>query len=141
MFAPDLEATICEEENRENIQNMEEEIRKFLNVLSKDGIWGGSESLKAVQHLYKCNILVINELGNFYLPCSFDESVETILILGYRLGANVEKNDENISNMKRNHYDSVISIEPNDIFSIAEVITNRLKQRYMILESTIEIID
>lgn len=45
--------------------SIDDEIRKFIDGLKKDGTWGGTECLHADELLYKCSILIINELGDF----------------------------------------------------------------------------
>lgn len=129
LFKTELETRIYAIIEKKGIQNMDEEIQKFLEVLSKDGIWGGAESLKAVQHSENCNILIINESGEFYFAFPFDESANKVLILAYRLSNN--ESDKNTTTVERNHYDSVVHIEPNDVFTMSEVLVERVKRKFL----------
>lgn len=127
----EIEGRIFETRNPKELQDMDEAIQHFLNELSKNIIWGGTECLKAVQRIYKQNILIINELGYSYFGCPFDESVEGVLLLAFRISGNVDKTKQNISNIHRKHYDSVIHIEPNEIFSITEELVKNIKTNFM----------
>lgn len=76
--------------------------------LKKKGTWGGVESLKAVNQMYMFNILVINELGTCSFVNGFEKSFGRNLFLAFR---NCLVGVGNVSNVHRNHYDSVVKIE------------------------------
>lgn len=99
--------------------------------MSRDGTWGGTESLKAIKCMHKVNILIINELGECYFADSYDETfdLEKIVILAFRLKSNIDKTLKNIKNSNRNHYDSVIYIEPADVLSISDDLIRQMKNK------------
>lgn len=90
------------------IENVEEECEKYLNRLSLNGSWGGSESAKAISEIFKANLVIFNEYGTVYFLNSFNSSFENVITLAFRIIKGLEK--ENVSNEQRNHYDSVINI-------------------------------
>lgn len=123
---------------------------QFLEIeLPKNGTWGGSETLKAITQLKKVNILVINENGDFYYPCRFNTQFEQTIILAYTTYQFEEHevtdcqnglaNVSNISVIKRIHYDSVISIEQRDVFSLAKVLASKAYQQMLDKGKTISI--
>lgn len=139
LFKSELESRIFAKKKPQMIQSMDTEMEMILGDLSRDGIWGGDESLKAVKYLYKRNILVITELGDFYFACPFEETFEAMLILAFRVKGNIDRNEKKIPNIDRDHYDSVIHIEPSDIFSISEELSKRLKKGYSLKQNVFDL--
>lgn len=98
--------------------NMKEECKNFVrNVLSKEGVWGGHETIIAASRIYSTNIIVIYESGSYLISSGANRMYARTITLAYRLGAN------NI----RNHYDSVCDIESEDIMKITDSITKQKK--------------
>lgn len=91
--------------------------------LKKDGIWGGSESLAAVKILFEVNILVLNESGDCYFFQGFNESIDKSIILAYRFLEDKKSRNEYTT---RKHYESVISIHSEDVFSLACMIAKKM---------------
>lgn len=89
--------------------------------LVKAKAWGGSESLTAASILHRVNLLIFSEDESFQLS-HFDQSFDAIVCVAYRKG--------------RNHYDSVVSINQEDVFGIAKKLAER-----KIAENEIETID
>lgn len=97
------------------------ECKEFVrNILSKDGFWGGHETIMAASNIYQTNIIIINENGHAYLASDNQIYTQTIAI-AFRTG--YDKNHQVI----RNHYDSVCEINSADISVITESICKRLK--------------
>lgn len=113
--------------------NLESACKRFLEVeLPKYHTWGGSESLKAISQLKKVNILVINESGDFYFPCRFNTQFNQTIILAYTT-LHVEElevtdfdngiaNVSQVSKKSRIHYNSVIDIEQNIVFTLSKIL-------------------
>lgn len=111
---------------------MDIEIQKILERLSKDGSWGGAESFKAIQLLHNCNILIINESGDSYFATTYNDILNEILILAFTLKGDVTSmENNNISNEYRDHFESVVHIEPNDVFNISEESTEKIKKTFI----------
>lgn len=97
-----------------NPGDSDEDYKCCLDKLAKKGTWGGYESIKAIKLINKLNILLVNEGEDCYFVDGFNLGYIRTIILGYRLSSSGKQ--------KRDHYDSVVCIDPNDIFSIAEKI-------------------
>lgn len=127
-FQKDLMSRVFDKfSNRSSIENMDEECRKIATSLSTNGYWGGNETLYAVLLLFKINILIINEEGASYFVDKFDESSDKTIVLAFKLMDGVEKKQKNISNIYRNHYESVVAINPELIFSLAQMISSKIE--------------
>lgn len=101
------------------IEDFERESNFFLSKsLSKDGFWGGFESIRAVSMMYKVNILLINEGGTAYFASGFQAIFEKTIMLAYRLNALHNKGLP--TGGIRNHYESVVSIDTETVLEIAE---------------------
>lgn len=128
MFEYELRDRVYEHLPQQKVSNMSEECQKFVNdTLSKEGVWGGIETLSALQILRKVNILVINECGDFYLIGEYNDSYG-IVLMAYRLAGTATRLK---TNLERNHYDSIVCIEPDDLFTIAETITRRINHKHI----------
>lgn len=128
LFRSELENRVYDKDGKNKDFSMDDEIHKFIASLFNNGVWGGAESLKAIHLFHKCNILVISELGGFYFANPFNQSFKSILTIAFRVKGQNYRTKKNVSNIDRDHYDSVIDIEPNDIFSIAEALSETVKR-------------
>lgn len=113
MFKEILEDRFLEEFPNE--PDEEEKSQRIISNLSKNGCWGGYETLIATTMIFNVNILILNEKGSFYYNDPFDMNRKKSILLGYRLSKN---------SMKRNHYDSVTSIDLNDIYTMTQIKSN-----------------
>lgn len=103
-------------DKKTKIQDLEIESTKFLdNYLSKDGSWGGTESIKAISYLFKANIIVFNEYGEVNCANIFNPSYENVITLAFRV-SNYKNITRNLNNTQRNHYDSIIKLS-NDVIN------------------------
>lgn len=89
-------------------------------LLPKSGYWGGFESMKAISLLYKINILIFSEDGDFYFANGFNADHERSVFLAFRDANKLETKAKNSNNAKKkknsspkNHYDSVVDIDTN----------------------------
>lgn len=100
------------------IINMEEKCKSYVrDVLSRNGEWGGMETIIAVSKFHCVNIIPFNESG----PCNMisynkEENNRTIA-LAYRLG---------YDKINRNHYDSVSDLTANVISNVADTLISRM---------------
>lgn len=82
----------------------------ITNKLSKHETWGGFESMHAISIIHKANILVFNESESFYFAIGFELEYEKTVIIAYR---------------NRDHYDSVVEIDQDDLFNIVKYLATR----------------
>lgn len=109
----------------------------FLNeYLIKQGHWCGSESMKAISKLLKSNIVVFSERGEVYFGESFNASYKNVIMVAFRLSKS-ENHGEKISNMERNHYDSVVKLNEN---VIEMCFSNLMLKHVKSLEKTVDVI-
>lgn len=123
--------------------NLEAACTRYLETeLPKSDTWAGSETLKAVSQMRNVNILIINENGDFHFHCCFNAHFEQTLILAYTT-CHVEEHEvtdfengaasiSNVSNVKRIHYDSVIHIEQEDVFTLSKILASNAHKRSML---------
>lgn len=113
--------SIREKANKlKEITNISADCKLFVrHALSKEGMWGGRETLLAVSDLYSTNVVVFNEEGNCDKVKQAGRNYNRSVAIAYGFGCN-EKGDR-----VRNHYDSVCDINSNDIFAVARHITNK----------------
>lgn len=89
------------------------ERQKFINdLLPKPKTWGGSESMLAVSKLYKVNIFVFCEDNNMFYYNNFNLQYDRTICIAYRCG--------------RTHYDSLTSLEQQNVFYIAKMLAERV---------------
>lgn len=126
LFQHELKDRVFENFENQKVPNMAEECQQFVdNTLSKEGVWGGIETLVAVQMLRKVNILIINESGDYYLIGEYKDSYG-IILLAYRYAAARATSGTEV---QRNHYESIACIEPDDVFTIADTLTTRINRK------------
>lgn len=114
-----------EENDPDQIEDMRKECETILNVhLPRDNYWGGSETMKAIQEMYRVNILIFNEHGTCYFFNGFKEVYKQILILAYRLGTRSMDHGRK----SYNHYDSVCDITSNEIWHLVEFLSKILQK-------------
>lgn len=90
-----------------NVVDINKESIFFVNFcLPQPGCWGGFESLKAISYVYKINIFIFNENGDYYFANGFNPSHDRSVFIAFR-NANQIKNH---AAADRNHYDSVVEI-------------------------------
>lgn len=117
-FHEDIKNRLSEEFGK----NGKIDIANFLTQLSNDGFFGGTETFRAVTAMYKVNIIVVTEGGDINYPIGYN-NYNRALLLAYRPTAK-RNNEGNV----RQHYDSVVAIEPDIIFIIAKLLSDRLLQ-------------
>lgn len=88
-------------------------------VLSRKGIWGGIETIKAVSRMYGVNVAVFDECERVRMVQGAKENYDRTILIAYRFYFN-EKNERTY-----NHYDSVCDMESNTIYAASEFIMNK----------------
>lgn len=124
-FKASLQGRVYDKFGNEPIANMKVECDEILSSLSKYTTHGGSETLRAVVLMFQVNIMVINEEGDYYFANKFDTSYRKTIILAYKLKKVITKQD---FNEPRNHYDSVVHIDANDLYTMTQVIANKMRK-------------
>lgn len=104
------------------IQNMTSECELYVrNVLSRDGSWGGHESIQAISDMYRINIVIFNEADSCVLQTNNQDTFERTIAIAYRLAYNAQ------GEIQRNHYDSVSDMESNDVWAASNFLMQRMK--------------
>lgn len=133
-FTHELKGCVFDLKTKNEIDSMENECHSYVDhILSKDGSWGGSESIKAVSAMHSVNILLFNEFGSCYYVNGFNSEYNKTVAIAYRLecGSN--------SKLKRNHYDSVTKIRQDDLFTCSRLLSNEKRKFPELLNKTIDI--
>lgn len=136
IFEKEIQGRVYDRTQIDDITDMEKECGNFLDYeLPFKTTFGGSETIKAVVLMFKVNILIINEKGDLYFANDFNSSYSKTLVLAYKLSGLVVEplddvsNSKNTTNQYRNHYDSVVNIDAEQIFSITRHIVSRRRKR------------
>lgn len=126
-FKNELKGRVYEEysksknKNEFNLNDMDGECQKIISSSYIDGYWGGSETLNAIMLKHRVNILIINENGVAYFVDGFNISYDQTLILAYKF----REMDENPKKV-RCHYESVVWIDPEDIYALSRMILKNI---------------
>lgn len=109
-------------EKKSKITNFKEECHRFIeDYLSKEHHWAGAESIAAISFLFKTNIIIFDECGDVRFANSYNPSYNNIITLVYRVSKAIQK--ENISNIVRNHYDSIVKLTDDVVNECAATLT------------------
>lgn len=96
-------------EKKSNIPDISKACKDYVhNYLSKPGTWGGEETLRAVANMYKTNIVVFREDGEFNSYRSRDNMYKRSILIAYRRNGS-----------EYNHYDSVTDMDQDSIEAVA----------------------
>lgn len=113
-----------------HIDNFPKVCDDFLHKeLPKVNFWAGSESLKAVTLDKSVNILVLVDNGVCYFSNGFNESFTKTIIVAFCTYSNDTKTSTEQKNKELNHYDSVVHIEPNDVFLLSKHLATIVARR------------
>lgn len=112
-----------------NIENFEQVCDDFLSKeLPKPKFWAGSESSKAITLDKSVNILIlVNDVC--YFSNGFDENLTKTIILAFCTYSNDTQTVTEQTNQKLNHYDSVVHIEPGDVFLLSKYLATIAARR------------
>lgn len=104
-----------------NVRNISKICDNFLQKeLPKTNFWAGSESLKAVTLSRSVNILILNENGDCYFSNRFNENWARTIILAHCTYSDGDQTATVDEATKRDHYSSVVNIEPNSVFLLSK---------------------
>lgn len=96
--------------------------KEFVSVeLPKNGVWGGTETLLAVQRIYKVNILVFDEQGPYYFATGYDAQYIQTLFVAYRFDSKGEN-----GNPIYNHYESICELNEELLYTCAEELGSKI---------------
>lgn len=107
-----LKGRVYEKYGKIGIHELSDRFNQYLEDLSLKGHWSGNESLMAISDMLQKNIVIFNEKIDANMVASFDTNKRETIMLAFRL-----KNQSlvDLSNVNRNHYDSVVAINSDDI--------------------------
>lgn len=85
-FIHELKGCVFDLKNKNEISDYESECHSYIDdILSKDGSWGVSETIKAVSSMHSVNILLFNEYGTCYYVNGFNSEYRRTVAMAYRL--------------------------------------------------------
>lgn len=130
-FASLLKGRVLELETKNEIIDMDEDCRKFVNEKMIDcNCWGGVETIKAISEIYNVNIITVLDDGTCNLTQDIKlENSRTISIV-FR---NLTTGSGGQSTIKeKNHYDSIAEMDDGTINKFAKSLTevNQTKQKF-----------
>lgn len=106
--------------------NKDDAGKEYISTdLSKNGEWGGSETLLAVSNMFKVNILVFREHGPFCCAFGFNRNFDRTVFLAYRI-CGVDENGA----PKYNHYESVCAIDEELLYKCAQYLGSKMDQQF-----------
>lgn len=124
-FSHQLRDRVYDLKKTEQIDNIDTECKLFVRlVLSKDGTWGGAETIHAVSELKQVNIVLFNENGPCYMLSNINMKYSRTICIAYRQAHNAK--GELIKDV-RNHYDSVCDVSSTILYDAVQIITNNQK--------------
>lgn len=139
-FEHELKGAVLDENGGKMSRNMKKKCTDFLyKELPKQSKFGGVETLKAIHEMEGVNILIINENGTGYFsPRSFDRRLNQTVVLAYRLKH--KPLQANVSNIDRNHYDSVVRMEQCDVYDLSRMLASIAWKKETAQNETIQLI-
>lgn len=124
-FSHQLRDRVYDLKESENIDNIDTECKLFVRlVLSRNGTWGGAETIHAVSELKQVNIVLFNEDGPCYMLTNMNANYDRTICIAYRQARN--ECGEVIKSL-RNHYDSVCDVSSTVLFDAAQIIAKNQK--------------
>lgn len=100
-------------------------LRFVREEISKDGFWGGEETLKATAEIFRVNILLILDRDTCILGNRFDPTYERALVLSYIAMGNTLNHFESICEMindsQVNYVSKVMELEKNSVLFQEEI--------------------
>lgn len=90
--------------------------------------------MKAVSCIFKVNILIFLDEGQFYFGQMFNTNYERMLCIAYRTDLSQKSTEQ-----QRNHYDSVLSIEQNRICDYPSSLVMAYQQN--VFENSVIVLD
>lgn len=114
---------ICD--NGKQITNIENDCIDFVTKkLSKQGYFGGSESIKAISRIYKCNIIIVYDDGSCKCGYNFSSTNEKSIFIFHHdfLSHKTKKQVVKESDNPGNHFDSIVGISDKQLDVLAKEI-------------------
>lgn len=122
-FVHVLKNRIYEFKKASEISDIATECKMYVrHILSRNGQYGGYESVKALSELYKVNIITFYEGESCYIEPKQNVYDDTIAI-AYRLSGNINYPED------RNHYDSVCDMRSECMLAVVDIIINKRLNR------------
>lgn len=134
-FETELKGRLYELNEGKKITEMESACTDYVeNLLPQSKVWAGAEAIKAVSQMNAVNVLIVNEKG----PCEFASIFDiTLKRTGLWYFSICDENDtqgkkcdsicdDNAPSMNRNHYNSVVRMDQNDIYEVTKVLAMKV---------------
>lgn len=122
LFIHDIKGRVLEKKGE--IVDIDKECTFFLNqCLPQAGCWGGFESLKAISCVYKINVLILNESGDYYFANNFNPDYDRSVCIAFREANKLRKICDGPD---RNHYDPVVEIKSEIVSECSRNIADKL---------------
>lgn len=116
-----MKGRIFEKTNSAKDVGLKSECLTFLDALSKQGTWGGYDSLLAITIIERVNIIILNEDGSCDAVNTFSLSRPRTLLLAY-------SSSDFPTTGQKNHYDSVVNITESFITKYTNDLTGIIKK-------------
>lgn len=85
LFATALKGRIYDKRPGKKIDNFDILVNSFLQSLSTDGFWVGTESIQAIALLEKANFFIFKEKGEPNMVLNFNPEFEKCILIAFRL--------------------------------------------------------
>lgn len=119
-----LHDRVSELKNIKDAETISDKCKLFVRQnLSREGSWGGMETIRAVSVLHRVNVLVINEFGTSYLIKGTAEKYDRTILIAYRMSY------DDAGECCYNHYDSISDMGSDDMFSVADAALYKFKSK------------
>lgn len=121
LFATAIKGRIYDKRPGRKIDNFDVLANSFLESLSTDGFWGGTESIQAIAQIEKANVIIFNEKGEPNMVYNFNPEFEKCVLIAFRLKDPLGE----FTNANRNHYDSVVSMDDEVLLTCSKYLCPR----------------
>lgn len=125
MYENHLRTRVYSMKRKEEITDMQSECKLFVRLyLSKNGSWGGAETIKAISELEEVNVIIFNENGPCYMLADAHRYYNRSICIAFRLAHDNDGNilKDNIGQPIYNHYDSVCDMNSDVLYNVANAI-------------------
>lgn len=118
-----LKDRVYDIKTKHEIIDMNTECKNYVqNILSKNGVWGGHETIIAASRIYRKNIVTFDESGSYYTANNKNSMYDGTIALAYRIG-----HYDNTGKPIRNHYNSVSDIDSGNLYKATDFILKLMK--------------
>lgn len=118
-----LKDRVYDIKTKDEIIDMNTECKNYVqNTLSKNGVWGGHETIMAASRIYGKNIVTFDESGSYYITGNRNSMYDETIALAYHIG-----HYDSTGKPIRNHYASVSDIDSGNLYKATDFILKHMK--------------